>query len=222
MPMIYSVGSIIGPSIGGALANPLGRTPADDPNESSSIFWKFPYLLPNIVASAFFLISILIGWLFLRETLEERRDLPDVGLATGERLISFCRDPVGTFKAAFQGRHQTKYSALPGSQHKVDEEIAMKKLKGPLKAPSYGEVLTKQTLLYLISYVIPPSIDVFNPAFPVNAKSQANLGQVALAMHNTSFDQMLPVLMHMANSGPEVQKSSLPFMFSRGFGLGTI
>jgi MFS family permease len=195
MPMIYSVGSIIGPSIGGALANPLGRTPQDDPNKSNSIFWKFPYLLPNIVTAAFFMISILIGWLFLRETLHERRDIPDLGLATGEKLISFCRDPVGTIKATLQGRHETKYSALPAASHKADEEIAMKNLKAPLKAPTYREVLTKQTILYLISYVV-------------------------LAMHNTSFDQMLPVLLHMASDGPEVQETKLPFMFSKGFAMG--
>jgi MFS family permease len=194
--MIYSVGSIIGPSIGGALANPLGRTPTDDPNKSSSIFWKFPYLLPNVVAAGFFLVSILIGWLFLRETLEERRDLPDLGLATGEKLIAFFRDPIGTLKSAVQGQQETKYSALPASQHKADEEIAMKKLKTPLKALTYKEVLKNQTILCLVSYVV-------------------------LAMHNTSFDQMLPVLMHMSSSGPEVQETVFPFMFSKGFGLGT-
>lgn len=62
MPLVWTIGCILGPSIGGGLARPADRFP--------SIFsgpWrKFPFLLPNLISSCFFLMGIVTGTLFLR------------------------------------------------------------------------------------------------------------------------------------------------------------
>lgn len=60
MPFVWSVGTILGPSIGGYLAEP--KVP------QGSLFDKFPYLLPNVVCSILMLISVIAGYLFLFET----------------------------------------------------------------------------------------------------------------------------------------------------------
>lgn len=63
LPTVYTVGGIFGPGLGGILANPAKAYPKTFGN--SVFFQAFPYALPNIVTGIFFIISILIGFLFL-------------------------------------------------------------------------------------------------------------------------------------------------------------
>ncbi|KAI5305652.1 hypothetical protein KEM56_003746, partial [Ascosphaera pollenicola] len=65
MPLIWSLGSIVGPAFGGALADPARR----HPQLFSSPFWKtYPFALPNL------------------ETLPSRKDKSDTGIVLGEKL----------------------------------------------------------------------------------------------------------------------------------------
>ena len=64
MPLVWNLGSIFGPSFGGFFTNPVENLPALFGN--SRFFKKFPFALPNIVASGFFLIGISTGILFLK------------------------------------------------------------------------------------------------------------------------------------------------------------
>ncbi|KAF2086665.1 MFS general substrate transporter [Saccharata proteae CBS 121410] len=66
MPFIWSVGTIIGPSIGGYFANPSVNFPSLFP--PGSLFDRFPYLLPNLICALMLFGSIIAGWLFLEET----------------------------------------------------------------------------------------------------------------------------------------------------------
>ncbi|CAG8168586.1 unnamed protein product [Penicillium salamii] len=66
MPFVWSIGSIIGPAIGGLLAKPAESNPSLFPVDG--LFGKFPYLLPNLVCSVLLLFSIIGSWLFLQET----------------------------------------------------------------------------------------------------------------------------------------------------------
>ncbi|EPS26019.1 hypothetical protein POX_c04395 [Penicillium oxalicum] len=66
MPFVWSIGTIIGPAIGGLLAKPTEGYPSIFP--ADGLFGRFPYLLPNLVCSVMLLLSIIGGWLFLHET----------------------------------------------------------------------------------------------------------------------------------------------------------
>ena len=66
MPFVWSIGTIIGPAIGGTFANPVESLPSFfSPN---SVFATFPYLLPNLICAALLLISIIAGYFYLIET----------------------------------------------------------------------------------------------------------------------------------------------------------
>lgn len=53
MPFVWSIGTIIGPAIGGTFANPSVAFPwLFSP---SGIFSMFPYLLPNLICAALLL-----------------------------------------------------------------------------------------------------------------------------------------------------------------------
>lgn len=88
MPLVWTVGSIFGPSIGGSLVHPVTRFP--------KIFGKikfletYPFALPNLLISSLFLIGIFSGILFLRETLAEKKHQKDYGLMLGSTLTRSC------------------------------------------------------------------------------------------------------------------------------------
>ncbi|KAI9708569.1 MAG: hypothetical protein M1828_002696 [Chrysothrix sp. TS-e1954] len=86
MPAIWCFGSIIGSTLGGALADPVNNFPLAFPR--GTIFEKFPYLLPNLVCGAVVLFSLAIGTLFLKETNEKMKDRRDLGLEIGRWILS--------------------------------------------------------------------------------------------------------------------------------------
>lgn len=71
MPFVWSIGTIIGPAIGGTLARPAESMPSL--LSPTGIFAKFPYLLPNLVCAALLLSSVIFGYYFLVETHPELR-----------------------------------------------------------------------------------------------------------------------------------------------------
>ena len=66
MPFVWSIGTILGPFIGGTFADPHDGFPNAFPE--TSIFARLPYLLPNLICAGLLLISIVLGYLLLEET----------------------------------------------------------------------------------------------------------------------------------------------------------
>ncbi|KAM0563562.1 hypothetical protein ACHAPJ_001286 [Fusarium lateritium] len=66
MPFVWSIGTIVGPSIGGMFANPHDSWPEAFP--TGSLFQRYPYLLPNLICSGLLFVSIVLGFLLLEET----------------------------------------------------------------------------------------------------------------------------------------------------------
>ncbi|ROV89050.1 hypothetical protein VSDG_08739 [Cytospora chrysosperma] len=101
LPMTFNVGVILGPVIGGLLADPAGSYPAVF--GGVAFFQRFPYALPNLV-SAFFLFSAsLAAWLCLEETLDARADRPDWGIELGKKIgsaLSACFSRSGSTSSA--------------------------------------------------------------------------------------------------------------------------
>jgi hypothetical protein len=66
MPFVWSIGTIIGPSIGGYFAEPARNFP--NLFSSTGLFSKFPYLLPNLICALLLFVSIIAAYFFLGET----------------------------------------------------------------------------------------------------------------------------------------------------------
>lgn len=66
MPFVWSIGTIVGPAIGGTFANPSVAFPSFF--SPSGIFGRFCYLLPNLICAALLLISSLASYFMLEET----------------------------------------------------------------------------------------------------------------------------------------------------------
>jgi MFS family permease len=170
MPLVWTVGATFGPTLGGALANPLRVDPRKP--RGTAFFERFPYALPNIVAAAFFTTGIVVGWLFLQETLESKRHRKDLGLRTGAKLTAFVRK---TFRLPNKGKEiLSEHQPLLGQQKAVvDDATFLVVLANDIvkeESPRIRDVLTYQTTLNLIVYTFlalyTQAYDQVHPVFP--------------------------------------------------------
>lgn len=97
MPFVWSVGTIIGPAIGGTLADPAANFPRTF--SPDGLFGRFPYLLPNLLCASFLVVSILAGWFLLEEThpdMQPRILLPDETYISDETPLIATADAIKT------------------------------------------------------------------------------------------------------------------------------
>lgn len=207
MPVVYNVGSIIGPAFGGALSNTLERVPGTPPR-SNNILEKFPYALPNIVAACLFLAGIVIGGLYLHETLPGHKDDKDIGLVIGEKMTSRVHKIVRGIKNRVLGGSEPETEPLLVSQANTSSGATIwigdsRKVptatvaseEEPKPAAGWRDVLSTQSSLNLLVYGL-------------------------ICMHSTSYDQLLPVYMHYPARDP-TSSITLPFKFNNGFGINS-
>lgn len=65
LPMTFNIGVIVGPILGGLLADPAGSYPGFFGNVG--FFRRFPYAAPNLVSAFFLCSAATAAWLFLEE-----------------------------------------------------------------------------------------------------------------------------------------------------------
>lgn len=212
MPFVWCLGSIIGPAMGGALAQPCENYPWLF--QRGTILEAFPFLLPNVVCVVVLMFGIVVGLLFLEETHAEKKHRRDPGLELGNWLIGKCRRSSVQLtedtdvKVEPEEADYLDYDDVPPPEYKSNESspqlLPMKELDNlsddddierQMKNEKCGtpKAFTKQVIFNIIAYGI-------------------------LAYHSVSFDQLMPVFL----STPKSEEDAiLPFKFTGGLGLPT-
>ncbi|RAK78373.1 MFS transporter [Aspergillus fijiensis CBS 313.89] len=209
MPFVWCLGSIIGPAMGGALAQPCDNYPWLF--QRGTIFDSFPFLLPNLVCVVVLSSGIIVGLLFLEETHPEKRNRRDPGLELGNWLVNKFkgfRDNLAEeldVKADTTGDDYFVYDDVPPPEYRSAESSPrlgpMKEsddlstdddIEGQMKGQK-PKAFTKQVIFNIIAYGI-------------------------LAYHSVSFDQLMPVFLSTPTS---TDAASLPLKFTGGLGLAT-
>ena len=85
MPFVWCLGSILGPALGGALAQPSKNYPSIF--ASGSFLARYPFALPNLVCAGILIVGMLIGILFLEETHGQKKRRRDLGLEIGNWIL---------------------------------------------------------------------------------------------------------------------------------------
>jgi MFS family permease len=199
MPLVWNIGSIFGPSIGGALANPLDVKPGEE-RSGGSLFERFPYALPNIVSAIFFAIGITTGLLYLEETLETKQGTRDYGLVLGRKLNNFAercftrtKEVLHLQKAPSKSKTAETEPLLKPTAEDEENALHAEPTKPRASPPNWREVLNYQSNMNLLTYTL-------------------------LAAHAMAFDQLLPVFMQYPPLAPDFHQSN-PLQFAGGFGL---
>jgi hypothetical protein len=191
MPLVWTVGSIFGPAFGGSLVNPTERFPMF---KKFTLFKEYPFALPNVLISILFCLGIMMGALFLRETLEDKKHKKDYGLVLGSLITRSCR----------KRKPKPWTTEDDTSTPFLQDRDSSSEMSSPAKAHTSKPILKAST----------GWASVFTP------QSNINLAVYTfLAMHSVAYDQLLPIFMHypvQSINDPEVK---LPLKFAGGFGI---
>lgn len=190
MPLVWNIGSVFGPSIGGSLVRPVERYPGLF--GKSKLFTEYPFALPNLLISVLFLIGIFAGVLFLRETLEEKQSRRDYGLLLGKLLATSCSSR--RKRARSWSNAEEREPFLDGTASELSSPVTNRTPPLPKKNPGWAEVFSRQSNINLVVYTF-------------------------LAMHSVAYDQLLPIFMHYPVQSRHDPKVHLPFKFAGGFGI---
>ncbi|ODA76351.1 hypothetical protein RJ55_08197 [Drechmeria coniospora] len=234
MPMVWCIGSIIGPMIGGALARPCISYPNLFPR--GSIWDRYPYLLPNLFSAIMVFVGVAIGLLFLEETHIEKKLQRDRGRELGRKLTALLRKATGRCQRRIRipekqallaghddhddltGRNAAGACARAGDKlTEMDEPLPAYRSRenSPKLAPRKGPLTRPHDDQgHRIGSEPGGKAKVFTKPVILNIISYG-----ILAFHTISFDQLFPVF--LSTSPPEKAVAELPFKFVNGFGLDT-
>lgn len=162
MPLVWSIGSVFGPSFGGFFARPAEQYPGVFGD--SWLFNKYPFLLPNLMACLFFFISVVVATLFLHETLETKRHEKDWGLQLGEKISQpFHKKP----HYHHERHHRPSFLDAEASAPLL-RSAGVAKTKKSEAPPTMKEIFTPQVTVNIIAYTFLALHSVaFDQALPV-------------------------------------------------------
>ncbi|KAL2208846.1 MFS general substrate transporter [Sarocladium strictum] len=224
MPMVWCIGSIIGPAIGGALARPCISYP--ELFAKGTVWDRFPYLLPNLFSAATVFIGVVVGLLFLEETHALKKDERDRGRELGDYLLS----KLGAFRGCSPSSRNPEKQPLLGNSperpHKSlgpmsdldssSEDESLPAYRSSENSPKLTPVdrNTNMAQNRPQSTGARPASRIFTKAVIMNIVSYG-----ILAFHTMTFDQLFPVF--LSTAPPKHPVLDLPFRFVDGFGLDT-
>jgi len=212
MPICFNIGVIIGPAIGGILADPASTYP----ELFGRVEWirRWRYALPNLACAALVCISMLLGFLFLEETLESKRyrNRTDIGLKIGQGITFFAKRLYGMVtrrgdfpKADELGEYQLVTnieggdddaavvgSVAPSPSSSASIRSLPIKPKRPPRRSTRREIFTKNIIFTLIALAIIP-------------------------LHNTTFMHLWAIFLSTPRSLTPHPSST--FAFTGGLGL---
>ncbi|KAF2036066.1 MFS general substrate transporter [Setomelanomma holmii] len=184
LPVVYGIGGITGPIVGGLLVfykNPLDQS---KPN-------PFPYLLPNVFSAAVLAVDLVICMLFLEESLEEAKDMPPLGKRIGNLfswMWQFTSSTRPTYVRRLLGKHKSHRSRDANGIHEDNDDDDASDASGesaPTLFPHTSgenltskEILNRDTVLLLVTYFIFQLANIsYNSLYPIFAEELPPTGR---------------------------------------------
>ncbi|RPB09501.1 MFS general substrate transporter, partial [Morchella conica CCBAS932] len=154
-PLGFNLGAVIGPLLGGMLANPTSETSPASKLFGPGTFWggkdgvawmlRWKYALPNVVSAVLIAIVVAMCFFFLEETLETQKRETDAGPSIRKWLKSFF---------------PSKYQAVPSSDTGLETTSLLHSHSPspspPPKAPTLHKIWTRNVKLTVLSSALLP------------------------------------------------------------------
>lgn len=178
LPVIYGIGGITGPAIGGLLVMKN---------------WPYPYLLPNIFSASILVIDLVLTGFFLEESLEEAQELPPLKKRV-EYLFVWLWQFSGGARHPTYLRHYLHRDSRAGVDGGLDEttddstDENESENQSLLSMPEIfaqngnsltsKEVLNRDTIVLLSTYLVFQLTNIsFNSLYPIFASSSQPTGR---------------------------------------------
>ncbi|KAI0132529.1 major facilitator superfamily domain-containing protein [Xylariales sp. AK1849] len=214
MPLVWCLGSIVGPMIGGSLAKPCENYPLLF--AQGTIWEKFPYLLPNLFSAFICLVGVINGILFLEETHSARKNCRDRGLELGNWLLAKipCRGRVPGSVAQEQLKYDEWSEIRPLLEEQLPGYRSTENSPGnsPRLTTSRSAAEPRESLDLDGVSGIQRNHTIFTRPVVLNVVAFG-----ILAFHTMTFDSLFPVF--LSTPHPDPRDVTLPFKFAGGFGL---
>ncbi|OAQ59869.1 MFS general substrate transporter-like protein [Pochonia chlamydosporia 170] len=178
LPVIYSLGSITGPALGGILVNKMGS--------------EYPYLGPNVLGAAMLAASVVVVGIWFEETLDESGDSP-WRPAWINRLSAWIdgsdkpehrRGSWSSRLARASASQQPLLSSASSTSSSVDEDEEnqdgddAKNNDGIHGRPVWKDLLNHTTIILLSTYLVFQLSNIsFNSLYPIFASAPAPAGR---------------------------------------------
>jgi MFS family permease len=187
LPVIYGIGGITGPALGGLLV--MKQNPFNQGKKN-----PYPYLLPNLFSAALLTIDLVLTGFFLEESLEEAKDLPPLKSRVANlfawlwQFTGGARSPTYLRGYHRDSRHRVDAAADVHSDDETTEAgesetqslVSMPELFPHTDGPGLAskEVLNRNTILLLSTYLIFQLSNVsFNSLYPVFSSAAPPTGR---------------------------------------------
>ncbi|KAI4290439.1 MAG: hypothetical protein L6R35_000305 [Caloplaca aegaea] len=198
MPFVWSIGTIIGPAIGGVTARPAVTMP--EVFSASGVFGKFPFLLPNLICSALLLVSICLGYFFLIETHPDMQPWStpeDFENTTAETPLMVTS---GAIADAGVDLRQDSYGTFNEVNISVEKRWNVN-TDGSPRAPSINSttsdsIFTRRVVMLIVALGI-------------------------FTYHSMTYDHLLPIFLQDSPRHHQYDTASGPFHVPGGLGLTT-
>ena len=180
LPVIYGLGGITGPILGGLLV-PKGA----HPTEKS----PYPYLPPNLFSAGILFLDMILSMIFLEETLQEAKDLPPLGKRVRNlfsRAWQFASSSRPTYlkipdlpHSHMNGDAANHHEDEEGSDSDTDSQVSMPTLLPHCDTNlSEGQILTQDMLCLLASFAIFQLSNIsYNSLYPIFGAAEPPTGR---------------------------------------------
>ena len=196
MPFVWSIGTIVGPAIGGYFCNPSENFPSAFP--SHGLFARFPYLLPNFICASFLLLAILAGLVAIEEThpdLQPWSKQEDYEQHAAEAPLLNANNNVGSAMEQAPADITTDSYGTFNSVHVPEEERWRVKADGRSASPRHSKVFTRKVVMLTVALGI-------------------------FTYHSMTYDHLLPIFLQDERVGKNVNISEQTTSEAFAGGLG--
>lgn len=191
LPVIYGIGGITGPALGGLLV--MQQNPFNKASKN-----PYPYLLPNLFSAGVLMLDLVLTGFFLEESLEEAKSLPPLKKRVGNlfswvwQFMGAAQNPTYIRSRSRSHRHRQHNSQTDGTLDDISEDETTEEegsetqslLSIPEMFANSGhhltskEVLNRDTILLLGTYLVFQLSNIsFNTLYPIFAQAPAPNGR---------------------------------------------
>ncbi|KAE9978816.1 hypothetical protein BLS_000283 [Venturia inaequalis] len=148
MPFVWSVGTIVGPAIGGYFAEPVDNFPSMF--SRNGLFASFPYLLPNLLCASLLLASIVAAYFFLLETHQDMQPWStqeDLDHTTAATPLIPASGAMNNAPADLTTESYGTFDAVTITESSKDQKKSLSRAS----SPSREKVFTKNVIMLTVA-----------------------------------------------------------------------